>query len=183
MTGQGILAAHRQLARYLANFRPQYPCIEKWFLKVTSEALMGRRGIHVLWDGFTVGGLAITKRGRHGKLCHISVRPDLWRWRLGTELMSAALVDLAETGAEDVCVTTGEVVFRTHGPFFRKSGFEVIDHQPNRYIAGSSELVWIRPTRSGRIQPGLSRGVVTDMTPFPGTGLQIAPASQPSVQA
>lgn len=139
MTG---FESNSPVASYLSHFRRYYPGILEWYSGLKEELLSGRRSMFVSSNASEVQGLAITKNGPSGKLCHISVSPAVRDRGLGRTLMSLALSDMARRGAREIHVTTGEEVFRDHAEFFRASGFSLVDWQLNRYRKGTSELIW-----------------------------------------
>ena len=135
-----LISAH--IAPYLANSRRYYPGIFEWYFGLEDGFVSGRRGMFVSWNGPDVHGLAITKNGQRAKLCHISVSPAARDRGIGSTLACLALSDMVHHGAQEIRVTTSEEVFRSHGPFFRAIGFNVIGWQVNRYRRNVSELLW-----------------------------------------
>ncbi len=134
------------MAGYLGPFRAYYPGISDWLRKISPGFLDGSRKCYVVYSGSSIHGLAITKRGKHAKLCHISVAPSARARGLGSELLNVALLDLLESGATEVCVTTGEEVYRQFGRFFSDAGFTIADRQVGRYRPGVEEIIWAAPS-------------------------------------
>lgn len=138
----GIHLIDFSVINYLSHFQRYYPGIVEWYDRIKNEVVSGRRSVFASWTGSEIQGLAITKNGINSKLCHISVSPFARDRGLGSTLMSLALSDMVDNGAQAIHVTTDEEVFRNYGNFFRRSGFALLDWQLNRYRRGNSELIW-----------------------------------------
>lgn len=121
-----------------------YPGIDKWWdSKVVPGITTGERVCYIVADNGIIKAVSIGKLSDDSsKLCTLRVAPDCIGEGLGTAIVVSTLKDLISHGSSKVHFTANDEVMAKHGKFFEDIGFKSIGWENNKYVNGTSELIY-----------------------------------------